>query len=272
MVTVEHDLSAGAVSTLTVSTINENVALSSRSKYSNADMPIIMDALTQCAAAFGTQRARFMRQSPDGEWVVHRLHQGSVTLHIADQAEVAMAWMVGLSCVPIRATRPRVTQPDGGGTRPISMSGYLGIPILCQNQFAGVIELAGSITDDLERTLDGLSETLTRLGYRLTHDPSIRAAQHVDLDVECGLDGGFWSPNAMMLEPDEWAVLSVMGSPASLREIAGRVSLPDDRLIDVIHALVSRGLVSVRASTRTLFHHGDAGRLPSGVVFDDGGQ
>lgn len=266
MLTVEHDLMARTAPFMPG--VDENASYARRT-FSNADMPIILDALAQCAEAFGTERARFMRQGPDGEWIVHSLHQGSMTSHTADQAEVAMAWMVGLSRFPIRVTRPRVTQLDGSGTRPIAMTGYLGIPILCQNQFAGVIELAGSVTGDLERTLDRLGETLARLGYRLIHDPSVRAAQHVDLDVECGLAGGFWSPNEITLEEDEWAVLSVMGPSAPLHEIAARVPLPDDQLIEVIHSLVSRGLVSVRASTRILSRHDPVYSLAA--AFDNGG-
>ena len=268
MSTVEHDLPAY---NMTDPEFSENSSNAPRRTSSSAEMPIIVDALRQCATMFGTQRARFMRQLPDGDWTVHTLHQGSATSHIADQAEIAMAWMVGLSRFPIRVTRPRVTQPDGSGVRPIALTSYLGIPVLCQNHFAGVIELAGSTKGDLERTLDLLSETLVCLGYRLTHDPAVRASQHIDLDVECGLDGGFWSPNEITLDAEEWAVLSVLGSPAVLRDVAASLSYPDGRLIDVVHSLVSRGLVSARATIRTLSEESDSARIPAEVALDGGG-
>lgn len=269
MSTVEHDLPATNV---TDPEFSENTSSSPRRTSSSAEMPIIVDALRQCAATFGTERARFMRQLPSGDWTVHTLHQGSVTSHTADQAEIAMAWMVGLSRFPIRATRPRVTQPDGSGVRPIAVTSYLGIPVLCQNHCAGVIELAGSIRSDLERTLDLLSETLARLGCRLTHDPAVRASQHIDLDVECGLDGGFWSPNDITLDAEEWAVLSVLGPPAVLRDGAASLPYSDGRLIDIVQSLVSKGLVSVRATTRTLSEEHDSLRIPARIALDDGGQ
>lgn len=272
MSTVEHDLPAQPANNETAPKCAENTSASPRRKPSSAETPIIVDTLRQCAATFGIERARFMRQLPAGEWVVHTLHQDSMTSHTADQAEIAMAWMVGLSRFPIRVTRPRVTQPDGSGIRPIAMTSYLGIPVLCQNRFAGVIELAGSFKGNLERTLDLLSETLVRLGYCLIHDPSIRGSQHIDLDVECGLDGGFWSPNEITLGAEEWTVLSAMGPPTVLRDVASTLPYSDGDLIDVVQGLVSRGLVSVRAAPRTLSEKRDSPRVPAGVSLNDGGQ
>lgn len=257
---VEHDLPAAPANKEIDPERTENAPSYSRHKSSSIETPIIVDALRACATAFGVERARFMRQLPAGEWAVHTLHQNSVTSHTADQAEIAMAWMVGLSRFPIRVIRPRITQPDGSAVRPIAMTSYLGIPVLCRNHFTGVIELAGSVTRDLERTLDLLSETLASLGYCLTHDPSIRVSQHIDLDIECGLDGGFWSPNEVTLDADEWTVLSAICRPTVLRDVASALPYSDDELIDIVRRLVSRGLVSVRATTCILSEERDSPR------------
>lgn len=269
MLTVERELPAQPANSLNEPGFSEYALAAARRKFSNAELPIIIDALSQCATAFGTDRARFIRQTADGEWVVYTLHQDSVSSHSADQAEIAMAWLVGLSRFPIRVTRPRVTYPDGSGIRPIAVTSYVGIPILCQNHFAGVIELAGSDTNDLERVLARLSDSLALLGYCLVHDPALRAPQHIDLDVECGLGGGFWSQNEMVLTPDEWSVLSLIGSPIVLRDAVSSLTLSDGRLIDVIRVLVSRGLVSVRASTDPLTDASDTRRPSSRIVRGD---
>lgn len=272
MSTVECDLPAHPPNNETDPEFTQNTFASSRRKTSSPETPVIADALRQCAATFGIERARFMRQLPAGEWVVHTLHQNSITSHTADHAEIAMAWMVGLSRFPVRVTRPRVTQPDGSGIRPIAMTSYLGIPVLCQNHLAGVIELAGSAKGDLERTLDLLSEMIARVGYRLVHDPSILALQHIDLDVECELAGGFWSPNAIALDADQWTVVAALRSPMVLREVAARVSIPEEHLIDVVRYLVSCGLVSVRATTQLLSEQSASSNTLSGVALDGGGQ
>lgn len=271
MVTVDRELLATAASNLPGLSNVDVIPAVIRHKRTPSEMPVIVEALEQCSSAFGTDRARMMRQTSNGEWTVHTLHQGSVTSHAADQAEIAMAWMVGLSRVPVRVTRPRVTQADGSGIRPIAVTTYVGIPVLCQNHFAGVIELAGSDTADLVRVLDSLSMSVARLGYRLTHDPSIRAQQYLDMDVECSLDGGFWNPGEVVLSADEWLVLSAMGSPENmLRDVAATLALPDAGVIEVVQSLVGKGLVAVRATTRALSEDTGSSDASPSIHLDDG--
>ena len=257
---VEHDLPAQPAHKLTDPRSAENTLVAHRRLSISAEIPLILETLRHCAAAFGTDRARFVRQLPGGEWTVHTLQHDAIISHSADRAEIAMAWTVGLSRFPMRVTRPRVTEPDGSGIRPIAVTSYLGIPILCCDQFVGVIELAGTVKGDLERTLDVLGVELTRFGYRLTHDPSIRAEPHIDLDVECRLDGGFWSPNELKLSDDEWTLLAVMGAPASLNNIVPQVPLSEERVMASTRSLASHGLVTVRAETRALTG-GESGRF-----------
>lgn len=213
---------------------------------------LIRNALAECAATFGTERARFVRRISAGGWYVHALQNGSLITHHADQAEIAMAWMVGLSRFPIRVTKPRVTQADGSGVRPIAVASYLGIPVLCRDHLVGVIELAGNVKGDLGRTLERLSSDFATFGERLTHDPALRATQLIDLDAECWLDGGFWRTGEIDISADEWAVLSAIGERGLLSEVAASVRLPEEQLIDVTRQLVVCGIASARATTRVL--------------------
>lgn len=263
---VEQDLPIQRDLHLTDSPRSESSSCSVSRQSINVEIPLILQTLSHCAATFGTERSRFVRHTEGGEWIVHTLQQHTIITHQADQAEIAMAWTVGLSRFPTRVTRPRVTFADGSGMRPIAVTSYFGIPILCQDHFVGVIELAGNVSGDLERTLDVLTVELTRFGDRLTHDPALRGEQHIDLDVACELDGGFWSPNEVSLSDDEWAVLSTMGAPVALSEIVPGVSLTEEQLLAVTQALIARGLVTARARTRVLANEQATRYSRSGLV------
>lgn len=217
-----------------------------------AEADLIRDTLLLCARTFGTERARFIRQLSAEEWQVHSLKNDTLFNHRADYAEVSMAWAVGLSRFPIRKTRPRITDLEGGGVRPIAVTTYFGIPVLCGDHLVGVIELAGNIGGDLLRTLETLAADLDRFGKRLTHDPSLRAPQFIDLQSECWIDGGCWASGEIDLSPDEWKLLSEIGAPEPVAAIAARVDFPDERVLELIRMLVGRGVVTVRASTRAL--------------------
>ena len=217
-----------------------------------SESALILETLQKCAATFGTERARFLRHAPGGEWQVHSIQHDALRIHQADYAEIAMAWTVGLSRFPIRVMRPRVTEPDGGSVRPIAVTTYFGIPVLCADHFVGVIELAGNVSGDLVRTLETISDDLQRFGERLIHDPSLRAPQHIDLECECWLDGGCWASGEIWLTGDQWLVLSQLGDPEPLSSIAARLPFGDDELIELVRGLVRLGVVTVRAATRSL--------------------
>ena len=213
---------------------------------------LILDVLIRCAETFATNRARFIRELPNGEWQVYSMKGESLFTHMADYAEIGMAWAVGLSRFPMRVTRPRITAPDGSAVRPIAVTSYFGIPILCADHFVGVIELAGSIGNDLERTLDRLRDTLQHFGTMLTHDPSLRLPQLVDMECECWLDGGSWTHPTIELDADEWTLLAALCEPPTLRALAEHLPFTDERLIQIVRSLVRRGMLSVRAATRSL--------------------
>lgn len=230
---------------------------------------LILDILTRCATAFGTERARFLRQVHMAGWHVHTMQHGALTTHTADYAEIAMAWMVGLSRFPIRVTRPRVTLPDGSGVRPIAVTSYFGIPVLCQDHFVGVIELAGNVKGDLERTLGLIADDLARFGERMTHDPAARPPALVDLDTECRLDGGCWYAGTVSLDNDQWSVVSALKEPLFVRDLIQQVPLEAERIVDVVHSLTSLGLISVRAATHVLAATETSGAEPLATAGDD---
>jgi hypothetical protein len=230
---------------------------------------LILETLQTCAATFGTERARFLRQVPGGEWQVHSIQQDMLVTHRADYAEIGMAWAVGLSRFPIRVMRPRVTNPDGGNVRPIAVTTYFGIPVLCADHFVGVIELAGNVSGDLVRTLETISGDLERFGNRLVHDPSLRAPQHIDMECECWIDGGCWTSGEIDLSSDEWRVVWEVGNFASLPGIAERLSISEEELVCLVRGLVSKGVMTVRAATRSLVEHDDIFHQQIGMAAGD---
>lgn len=249
---VEHDSLAGGADERHSTANDGQDAECAACQPVETEYSLIVDVLTHCASTLDTERARFIRRLAAGDWQVHSLQNGVLVTHQADHAEVAMAWMVGLSRFPIRVTRPRVTHPDGSGVRPIAVASYLGIPVLCQDEFVGVVELAGTIKGDLERVLDVLAPGLSRFGERLTYDPSLRAAQLIDLDVECALAGGFWAADRIRLTAPEWQVVHAIDKDSRLRDVLKATAFSENELIELIRGLLSRGLVTVRATTRVL--------------------
>ena len=249
-----HDLPAEMADNLAEFPAVTHVAAIPQPRRDSSESDLIHNMLARCARTFGTERARFIRQLPGSRWQVHAIqHQdGPLITHFADHAEIAMAWAVELSRFPMRVTRPRVTQPDGSGVRPIAVSSYFGIPVLCGDHFVGVIELAGNVSGELERALETLRVDLQMFGNRLTHDSSIRATQHVDPECECWLDGGYWSRSTCDVTSEEWRFLAQLGEPSQLQSVADRLSISGEEAVNLARALLGRGLVLVRASTRPL--------------------
>ncbi|HUH06543.1 MAG TPA: GAF domain-containing protein, partial [Egibacteraceae bacterium] len=113
----------------------------------------ISETLDWCAELFRSQRARFVRPTESGGWIVYTRQNNVLSTHEADYAEAAMARAVGLGRHPLVVTRPRVTRPGTTDLRPISVSSYLGIPLISQDRLVGVIECAGEARPDIEAAL-----------------------------------------------------------------------------------------------------------------------
>lgn len=228
--------------------------------HSRTEQEIIQVTLTWCAELFRTPRARFVRRYPDGAWVVHSVVQGKLVGQAADRAEIAMAWSVGLTRQPLRVTRPRVTTFDGAGVRPIAVTNYLGIPVLCGDEFMGVIEAAGSVTPELDALLPLVQERLKTFAERLVHDPALRFDPAVDADTRCELSGGSQPALAINLSGQELMLLSALAGPTRLGDLAAETGLAVTDVLNIARGLVSRNLVSLRAPTRLLSTTTTSGR------------
>lgn len=217
------------------------------------DKRLVAETLRWCAGTFGTQRARFVRRLADGTWIVQTLVEGTAVSQPADRAEIAMAWFVGLSRNPVLVTRPRVTTFEGDGVRPIAVTRYIGIPIVCQDEFLGIIELAGSIGSELDLALDESESRLAWFAERLLYDPSLRPEpQGVPDETVCEINGAPGATGYITLSDEEWELVAVLDGPLRFDEIAARVSISDEQLPAVARALVTRGLITLRTPTGPL--------------------
>lgn len=209
-------------------------------------MVLIQATLDECAATFGTQRARFLRHLANGTWQVYAIQQGKLTTHAADYAEASMAWAVALSRFPVRASRPRVSSPDGSNVRPIAVTTYFGIPVLCGDQIAGVIELGGQIDGDPGDHGEAMAERLAIFGTRLLHDPGLRTrGEQTEPACECRIAGGNWFSGQVELSDDEWTFLVALNGTESLTAIAERAGMDIAAAGVVAASLAARGIVEL---------------------------
>lgn len=230
---------------------------------SQTEQQIVQATLEWCSEVFGTPRARFVRRYPDGSWMVHSVVQGKLVGQAADRAEIAMAWMVGLTRHPLRVTRPRVTTFDGAGVRPIAVTNYLGIPIICRDEFMGVIEAAGNVKPEADMLLPLAEKRLQAFAERLVHDPALRFDPLVDADTLCELGGGSPNLHTINLTGRELALLDALDGPLRLGDLAAHTGYSVAEVLDIAHGLVSRSLVSLRAPTRLLATAPAKGAVPS---------
>jgi len=211
----------------------------------------IAQTLAWCSELFGASRARFIRPLESGAWVVYTLQKEkeSILTHMADEAEIAMAYTVGLSKQPLVVSRPRIARIDGSGLRPIALKSYLGIPIVCQDRLVGVIEFAGDVRPDMESALYSAAPRLANVGERLLFDPGLqrrRAALAPDTSVT--LAGAVWARGDIVLNPEELLFLSVITGPTTVAAITSAANLDPDRAIAMANELIDRGLIAVSSS------------------------
>jgi hypothetical protein len=213
--------------------------------FSAHEQRLIAELLTWCGEAFETGRARFVRRLTDGRWTVHSLLRGALIAQPTDQADVAMAWLVGLSRQPLRAFRPRLTALDGQRIRPIAVTTYLGIPVICQDEFLGVVEMAGNIPADLDGILREAKARFAIFAERLVHDRSLRGEPAIDLNTEIELRGGLGNEALIEFSQEEWRLVSQVHGPSRLGDIASSADLPAEEALAVAHALYHRRLLAV---------------------------
>ncbi|CAN5750896.1 hypothetical protein BH23CHL2_BH23CHL2_02160 [soil metagenome] len=217
-----------------------------------SDQRYVAETLEWIAEELGTKRARFVRLLPSGVWVVQTVVQGKIVAQPADRAEIAMAWAVGLSRDIYSASRPRVMTFDGGGIRPIAVTTYIAIPVLCQQGLAGIIEAAGGLKPGAERIARAAGERLADFATRLMFDPGLRSEPRVTLETECDITGGLSSNNFTHLSAVEWDFIDALIHPKKLGEIAEELDWPEQAVLDMARELVARGVITLRTPTDVL--------------------
>ncbi|HYI14969.1 MAG TPA: GAF domain-containing protein [Thermomicrobiales bacterium] len=209
----------------------------------------IAQTLNWCAELFGASRARFIRPLDSGTWIVYTRQNDSVLTHMADQAEIAMAYTVGLSRQPLVVTRPRISKIDGSGLRPIALKSYLGIPIVCQDRLIGVVEFAGDVRPDMESALYSAAPRLANVGQRLLFDPGLRRKRGaITPDTSVALSSGVWARGNIVITPEEMTFLAAITGPMPLATIATAANLDTGRTLTVADELIERGLIEPRAN------------------------
>jgi hypothetical protein len=217
-----------------------------------SDQRYVAEVLEWIASELGTKRARYVRLLPSGIWIVQTVVQGKIVAQPADRAEIAMAWAVGLSRDIYSASRPRVMTADGDGIRPIAVTTYIAIPVLCQQGLAGVIEAAGELKPSAERIARASIDRLTEFATRLMFDPGLRSEPRIGTDTECDIAAGLNSSSCTHLSPTEWEFVGTLMGPKTLGDIADELEWTEDQAIEMAKQLVARGMITVRTPTGVL--------------------
>lgn len=207
----------------------------------------IAQTLNWCAELFGANRARFIRPLESGAWIVYTRQNGAVLTHMADRAEIAMAYTVGLSKQPLVVTRPRVSKIDGSGLRPIALKSYIGIPIVCQDRLIGIIEFAGDVRSDMESALYSAAPRLANVGERLLFDPGLRRKRGtITPETIVVLSSGIWARGDIVITPEEFTYLALITGQMTVAAIAAAASLDLDQALTIADNLIERGLIEER--------------------------
>jgi len=217
-----------------------------------SDQRYVAETLHWIAAELGTKRARFVRLLPSGIWIVQTVAQGKIVAQPADRAEIAMAWSVGLSRDIYSASRPRVMTLDGQGIRPIAVTTYIAIPVLCQQGLSGVIEAAGELKPGAERIARAATERLAEFATRLMFDPGLRSGPRITLDTECEIAAGLNSSSCTQLSAAEWEFIGTIMDTKTVGEIVDELGWEEAQVIEVVRELVARGMITVRTPTGVL--------------------
>lgn len=211
----------------------------------HTEADLIAQSLAWCAGLFGVESSRLVRSLPSGGWAIVTWRRDGILAYAADYAEVAMTWMVGLARQPLIVNRPRVMQPDGGNVRPISAKTYVGVPIMCQDQLIGVVEIAGDLRVDVESTVAQALSRLTLVAQRIVHDPSLRPAPLVTPETRCALDGGVAFSDEMILTLDERRFLFALTGALTIAEISVASGIELRDALPVAAGLTNRGLLTI---------------------------
>lgn len=205
----------------------------------------IAENLEWCSKQFHSNRARFVRPTDSGGWLVYTLQNGALSTHAADYAEAAMAHTVGLGRHPLLVSRPRISRVGATDLRPISVSSYLGIPLICQDRLAGVIECSGEARSDIEVALHAAMPRLERVGARLLYDPALHGLPAVDPDTICVLSSAIWTAGGVTLTGAELTFLAAIDGASTISAVATSVGLDTEAALTTAQTLIESGLLAV---------------------------
>lgn len=212
---------------------------------------LIAETLVWCAEQFASNRVRFVRPTSSGGWSVHTLRNGSVTTHEADYAEAAMAYTVSLGRHPLLVGWPRVGRVGTNELRPITVHSYLGIPLICQDRLAGVIESAGEARPELEMALLSALPRLEQIGERLLYDPSLVRRAAVDADSVCVLSSASWSNGAVTLTGAQLAFLAAIDGATTVAAAAAAAGIEIEAALAMTRSLIEQGLITTSTNPAT---------------------
>ena len=211
----------------------------------NTEAELVAQTLAWCATLFGVDSARMVRPLPFGRWAVVTWRRDGVLAYAADYAEVSMAWLVGLNRAPLVVSRPRVAQPDGSNVRPISTKTYVGLPLLCQDQLVGIIEVAGDLKVDVDATVPRALPRLALVAQRIVHDPLLRLAPLVMPETVCQLDGGVAFGGEIVLSVNERRFVAAVSGALNVTSISAAAGLELRDALPIAAGLLARGLLSI---------------------------
>lgn len=206
---------------------------------------LIATTLARCARRFGANAARFVRPAENGEWMVVTWMSESISVHPADAAEVAMAWMVALGRTRLLVARPRVSAIDAVSVRPISTRNYLGIPVLCRDRVLGVIEVAGELRSDVESAAAVAQSDIDRFALRLAYDHSLQPTSPIVEETVIDIGGGSWPEGEVTLAADELRFAATIAEPLTIAEVASSAELPIERALEIAEQLLRLGMIEV---------------------------
>jgi hypothetical protein len=206
---------------------------------------LITATLAWSARRFGANASRFVRPTNSGAWLVVTWMNESISVHQADPAECAMAWMVALGRQRLLVSKPRVSAPEGGDVRPISARNYLGVPVICHDRILGVIEVAGDLRSDIESAASAAQVNVDHFALRLAFDTALQTPPAVEAATIVSLGPGIWLTDEASISQDELRFAAAVTDTRTIAEIAAAIGLNIERAVKIACSLERRGLIEV---------------------------
>ncbi|RIK43644.1 MAG: hypothetical protein DCC58_09325 [Chloroflexi bacterium] len=206
---------------------------------------LIAATLAWSARRFGAHAARFVRPTASGGWLVVTWMNDAISVHPADAAEAAMAWMVALGRTHLLVGKPRVASLEDRGLRPIAARNYLGLPVICQDRVLGVIEVAGELRPDVAAAAAAAQDDINRFALRLGYDPSLQPLQALAPESRVVLSSGAWIDPQVTVSADALRFAAALVGDATIEDVAASTGMCLDRCLDIARDLARLGLIDI---------------------------